>query len=161
MATSPMARRRLAGSGQAGFTVAELLVVCVIIGILATAAIPAFLSYYQTAALRTTTDTLAAFINQGRQIAIKENQPVCVHTTSGAIHFHISGCGGTTWTGPSTDSSGNLKLPSGFTLSTSADPIFNYLGAASPTATYTVTQTTTGKVLRVTVAVSGRVTVGP
>jgi hypothetical protein len=86
---------------------------------------------------------------------------VCVHTTSGAIHFHISGCGGTTWTGPSTDSSGNLKLPSGFTLSTSADPIFNYLGAASPTATYTVTQTTTGKVLRVTVAVSGRVTVGP
>lgn len=140
---------------------AELLVVCVIIGILATTSIPYFLRYYQTAALKATTQELAALLNQGRQIAIKENEPVCVHTASGSIHFHVNGCAGTTWVGPGTDSAGNLTLPAGFTLTTSADPIFNYLGAANPPATYTITQAGTAKTLRVIVAMSGRVTVGP
>ena len=140
---------------------AELLVICVIVGILAAMSTPFFLRYYQTAALKATTQELAAFLNQGRQIAIKENQPVCIHTAAGSIHFHVNGCAGTTWVGPGTDASGNLKIPDGFTLATSADPIFSYLGAATPAATYTVTQAGTGGTLHVTVAMSGRVTVGP
>ena len=140
---------------------AELLVVCVIVGILAAASVPFFLTYYQTAALKAATEELTAFLNQGRQVAIKENQPVCVHTASGSIHFHINGCGGTTWVGPGTDSAGNLNIPPEFTLTNSADPVFSYLGAVAPAATYTVTQTQTGKTLRVTVSASGRVTVGP
>lgn len=140
---------------------AELLVVCVIIGILATASVPFFLRYYQTAALKAATEVLAAFLNQGRQVAIKENQPVCVLTAAGSIQLHVNGCGGTAWVGPGTDSAGNLKIPEEFTLTTSANPVFSYLGAASPAATYTVTQTNTGKTLSVTVSASGRVTVGP
>jgi len=137
------------------------MVVCAILGILATASIPFFLRYYQSAALKAATEELAVFLNQGRQVAIKENQPVCVHTSSGSIHFHINGCSGTTWRGPGTDASGNLKIPTGFTLTNTADPIFSYLGAAAPAATYTVRNSRDNRTLTVTVAASGRVTIGP
>lgn len=140
---------------------AELLVVCAILGILVTLSVPFFLNYYQAAALKASAEELAAFLNQGRQQAIKQNQPVCVHTSSGSIHFHINGCGGTTWLGANTDASGNLKMPTGFTLTNSADPIFNYLGAAAPAATYTVRNTKTNRTLTVAVAASGRITIGP
>ena len=46
-------------------------------------------------------------------------------------------------------------------LTSTADPIFSYLGAASPAATITVTNTKTGQTLHVAVSVSGRVTVTP
>ncbi|HUG36409.1 MAG TPA: GspH/FimT family pseudopilin [Candidatus Limnocylindrales bacterium] len=154
-------RRRSLCASRAGFSMAELLVVCAIFGILASASVPFFLRYYQTAALRTATEELASFLNQGRQIAIKVNQPVCTQTAAGSIRFRINGCAGTIWLGPNTDASGNLKVPAGFTLGSSADPIFNYLGAATPAATYTVTQATTGRTLRVTVAATGRVLVVP
>lgn len=140
---------------------AELLVVCAIVGILAGISMPFFLRYYQSAALKAATEELAAFLNQGRQVAIKENQSVCVHTQSGSIHFHVNGCSGTTFVGQGTDSSGNLKIPTGFTLSNSADPVFSYLGAASPAATYTVTNSRDGRTLTVSVAASGRITIGP
>lgn len=61
---------------------------------------------------------------------------------------------------PGTDSSGNLKIPAGFTLTNTADPIFSYLGAAAPAATYAVTNSRDGRTLRVTVAASDRVTIG-
>jgi prepilin-type N-terminal cleavage/methylation domain-containing protein len=156
-----LAQRRLLRAPQAGFSMAELLVVCAIVGILASTSVPFFLRYYQSAALRAATGELAAFLNQGRQIAIRVNQPVCIHTATGSIHFHINGCAGITWAGPNTDAAGNLKVPPGFTLTSTADPIFNYLGAATPAATYTVTQGTTGRTLRVTVATTGRVLVVP
>jgi len=156
------ARRALARArASTGFSVAELMVVLAIVGILAAASTPFFLRYYQSAALKAATEELAAFINQGRQVAIKENQSVCVHAVSGSIHFHVNGCGGTTWTGAGTDSSGNLKIPAGFTLSGTGDVVFSYLGAATPTGTYTVTNSQDGRTLRVTVAASGRVTIGP
>jgi Tfp pilus assembly protein FimT len=140
---------------------AELLVVCAILGILATASIPFFLTYYQAAALKSSAEELAAFLNQGRQQAIRQNQPMCVVTTSGAIQLKVGTCAGTTWLGTNTDASGNLKLPSGFSLSSTANPIFNYLGAAAPAATYTVTNTANNRTMTVTVAASGRITIGP
>lgn len=151
--------RRL--GGRAGFSATELIVVCGILGVLAAVSVPFFLRYYQSAALKAATEEVAAFLNQGRQVAIKENQPVCVRSASAALHLHLASCAGTTWVGPGTDSAGNLKLPTGFTLASSADPIFTYLGAAAPAATYTVTNTRNGSTLRVTVAGSGRITIGP
>jgi hypothetical protein len=47
------------------------------------------------------------------------------------------------------------------TISTTADPVFSYLGAASPAATYTVRNTKTDQTLRVFVSASGRVNIGP
>ncbi|MBI2526260.1 MAG: GspH/FimT family pseudopilin [Candidatus Rokubacteria bacterium] len=148
-------------TAQAGFSLAELLVVIAVIGILAALTAPFFISYYQSAALKAAAEELVTFLNQGRQIAIKENQTVCVHTTSGAIHLHVNGCSGSTWVGPGTDASGNWKVPQGFTLASTAEPQFSYLGAAAPAATYTVTNSANGRTLSVTVSASGRVNVGP
>jgi Tfp pilus assembly protein FimT len=158
-------RKLLAGlkhlGGRGGFSATELIVVCAILGVLTTVSVPYFLRYYQSASLKAATEEVAALLNQARQVAIKENQPVCAHTTSGSIQLHIASCAGTTWVGPGTDGSGNLNLPQGFTLTSTADPVFSYLGAASPAATYTITNTRNGNTLRVTVSASGRITIGP
>jgi hypothetical protein len=50
-----------------------------------------------------------------------------------------------------------VRLPENISLSNSS-AIFTNLGAASPGATYTVTDTVSGRQLTVTVAGSGRVT---
>ena len=146
---------------SAGFSVAELMVVLVIVGILAAASTPFFLRYYQSAALKAATEELAAFINQGRQVAIKENQSVCVQTASTSVRLRVNGCTGTIWVGPGTNASGNFAMTPGFTLASSASPVFSYLGAASPAATFTVTNTADGRTLSVAVSASGRVTIGP
>jgi len=144
-----------------GFSATELIVVCAILGILAAVSVPFFIRYYQSAALKAATEEVAVFLNQGRQVAIKENQPVCVQRTTSALQLRVNGCSGTTWVGAGTDSSGNLKLPTGFTLASTADPVFSYLGAASPAATFTITNARDGRTLTVAVSASGRVTVGP
>ena len=64
---------------------------------------------------------------------------------------------GAVWTGPGTDAAGNLKTPDGVTLTATADPIFSYLGAAAPAATYTVTNTQNAATLNLCVAASGRI----
>jgi Tfp pilus assembly protein FimT len=153
--------RLLAGRQGAGFSTTELVVVCGILGLLASVSVPYFLRYYQSAALQAATEEVAVFLNQGRQVAIKENQPVCVQITSGSLQLRVRGCGGTTWVGPGTDSSGSLKLPQGFTLASNASLVFSYLGAASPAATYTVTNTQDGRTLQVAVSASGRIRIGP
>jgi hypothetical protein len=45
------------------------------------------------------------------------------------------------------------------TVTASANPVFGYLGAALPVATYTITNATTGATLTVSVALSGRLTI--
>jgi len=147
--------------GQAGFSLGETALVLGIIGILSVLATPLFLTYYQASRLRVAAEEVAAFLNQGRQIGIQQNVGVCVHITPTAMHYHIGSCAGATWVGPGSDAAGNVKAPTGITLTTTADPIFSYLGAASPAATYTVTNTQTGATLRVFVSASGRVNIGP
>jgi len=154
-------RRSKRSAAQAGFSLAELLVVLAVIGILAGMTVPFFISYYQSAALKAAAEELVTFLNLGRQIAIKENRAVCVQTTAGAIQMRVSGCSGTLWVGPGTDASGNWKVPQGFTLTSTAAPVFSYLGAASPAATYTVRNSANGRTLSVAVSASGRVNVGP
>jgi Tfp pilus assembly protein FimT len=139
---------------------AELVVVCAILGVLVSTSVPFYLSYYHSAAVKAAAEELATHLNQGRQLAIKENKSVCVHTRLTGIHFHVP-CGAARWVGPGTDSLGNLKPPPGILFTDSADLVFNYLGAASPASTYTVTNTTTSQTLNVTVAASGRIRIGP
>jgi Tfp pilus assembly protein FimT len=157
-----MLPRRLPGSRwDAGLSAAELIVVCAIIGILAAASAPFFLSYYQNAQLKAGAEEVVAFLNQARQIAIKENQSVCASIDSNRMRYHLGTCSGTVWVGPGTDAAGNIRIPEGLTLTTSAEPIFNYLGAAAPAATFTVTNPRNGRSLSVAVSASGRVTIGP
>ena len=153
---------------QAGFSLLEMSLILAIVGILAALATPLFITYYQGARLRVASEEVAAFINHGRQLAIKENVGVgglCVLITATAMRYTtentINTCDGTTWIGPGSDAAGNVKIPDGVTLTTTADPVFSYLGAASPPATYTLTITQTGSTVRVFVSTSGRVTIGP
>ena len=52
-----------------------------------------------------------------------------------------------------------MNLQPGFTLSADANPVFDYLGRALPAATYTITISTTGSTVTVSVATSGRISI--
>jgi prepilin-type N-terminal cleavage/methylation domain-containing protein len=153
-------RRLFRARGREGFGLAELMVVVAVIGSLSALALPSFLRYYQAAAVKSTSQQVVALFNQARELAIQQNstQGVCVHLPSNTqMQFIVNGCGGTVWTGATTDAAGNINLPQGFTLTPATDVVFDYLGAALPAVTYTVTKVTSGATLTVSVAVSGRV----
>jgi hypothetical protein len=59
-----------------------------------------------------------------------------------------------------TGSTGTVRLPDSITLSATTT-IFGNLGNANTARTYTVTDSVSGRTLSVTVAASGRVTIGP
>jgi prepilin-type N-terminal cleavage/methylation domain-containing protein len=149
----------------AGFTLAELIMVIAVIGILAVMAVPSFLRYYQAATLKSGAQQLVTLINQARELAIKENGNVCVKlpgsnaTQMTYVVVVTNPCTGTAWVGAGTDATGNLKLPTGITATASADPVFNYIGSASPVAVFTLTNTQTNATLTVSVAASGRVSI--
>jgi len=143
-----------------GYSLVELALVIAIVGILTALATPSFLTYYQAAVLRSAAAQVATVVNQGRQLGIKENTGVCVHIASTAVQYKLgTSCGGAAWTGPGTDASGNTAAPTGVTLSTTADPVFGYLGEGRTGGSITVTNAQTGATLFVCVAVSGRVSV--
>ena len=52
-----------------------------------------------------------------------------------------------------------MNLQSGFTLSASANPVFDYLGRALPATTYTITNSATGSITTVSVSTSGRLSI--
>ena len=149
---------------DAGYSMIELMLVLTIIGTLGVLATPFFLTYYQASRLRVSAEELAAFVNLGRQLAIRQNSATCVHIGSAAVQYYVGdaacACTGSPWVGPGTDSAGNVKLPDGIALS-GTDFSFSYLGAATPASTITVTNSQTSASLHVTVAASGRVSIGP
>jgi type II secretion system protein H len=145
-----------------GFTLAELMVVLAITGVLATLVAPTLLSYARTAALQAAARELATSINLARQIAISRNTTVCVEVAAPThLRLKTGGCGGTVWTGAGTDGAGAIKISdsSGFHVSTTANVVFTSLGAASPAGTYTVTNPTRNGTRTVVVAATGRVSV--
>ena len=145
---------------RAGFSLAELTVLLAVIGVLFSLSLPAFISYYQGAQVRAAAAEVAAYLNQGRQLAIQRNQSTCVHITATTLHYHLGTCAaGAVWLGPGTDGNGEIPVPAGITMTPTANPVFTNLGATAPAATVTVTHGSYS--LRVIVSASGRVTVGP
>ena len=144
---------------HAGYGLTEVSLVVAILGVLTALSTPMLVTAYQAAQLRGAAEQVVAHLNQGRQLAILQNDQVCVHITPTALHYRQGGCTGSIWVGPGTDASGNIPLPAGIVLSNSANPVFNHLGAATPAATYTVTLAQTGAQLNVTVSASGRVAI--
>jgi prepilin-type N-terminal cleavage/methylation domain-containing protein len=154
-------RRLFGAGGRAGFSAAELIVVIAIVGVLFTMTIPFFLRYYQATAVKSAAQQVVALLNQARGLAIAQNSTsgVCVHLSSATqMQFVQAGCGGTVWVGPGTDGAGNLNLPQGFTMGPATDVVFDYLGAALPAVTYSVTNASNGAALTVSIAISGRIT---
>jgi prepilin-type N-terminal cleavage/methylation domain-containing protein len=141
-----------------GFSAAELLVVVAVIGVLFTASIPFFLSAYQASAARADVQQVISLFNQARELAIKQNDSVCVSFPSNQqMMLLLSSCTGTAWVGAGTDGTGAINLPPGFTIGPLSAVTFTYLGAATAATTYTMTNSTTGGTMTISIALSGRV----
>jgi len=67
---------------QRGFSLPELVVFLAVVGILAAMSTPLFLNYYRTAQVRGAASVIAAYLNQGRQLALQRNTNVCVRITA-------------------------------------------------------------------------------
>lgn len=154
-----MIPRRPSGlEGAAGFTATELLVVIAIVGLIAVVSIPTLLAYSQSAAVKAGAEELVGGLNQARFLAIVRNQRVCVEVANGnQYRFWLGACGaGTIWNGPGTGANGFFTLANNVTLATSANPVFDRLGAAPTDATFTVSNAQ-GTTHSVVVTPSGRV----
>jgi len=160
---------RLSLVARRGFSLVELLVVLALVGILAAAGTPYFITYWQAAKVRGGAEELATIVNQGRQTAISNNCTVTVNMSANNVQLSLGTncprppyCASLpcNWRGPGTDSSGNFRLANGNQVTAvTASPVFTYLGAASTPGTLTVTNPTDGRTLSVVVAASGRVTI--
>lgn len=156
------APRRCRQSG--GYSFVELVITVGMIVVLTGLAMPSFLNYYRSARVRAGAQAVSAYLNEARQLAIKNNSPVCVfRTTASTIQYRTATgttCNSTVIavTGLA-DATSSIRLPENITLS-AATPIFGNLGNANAAATYTVTDAVSGRTLSVIVAASGRITIG-
>lgn len=146
---------------RSGFSLSEFLVVLAISGVVISVSVPMFLSYHHNAQNTTGAQQIRSILNQARQMAIDERTFVCVHAPSPTqLSLYVNAtCTGAPWVGPISDTAGNITLQPGFTVSASANLVFDYLGRALPETTYTVTNSTTASTLTVSVATSGRVSI--
>jgi prepilin-type N-terminal cleavage/methylation domain-containing protein len=165
---------------QQGFSLAELIVVVAVIGVLMVVGMPTFISYQRNAAIRGGAQELVALLNQGRQFAVKENQTVCVNSDVAFPNYGTklqytlrsgTNCAATTkctsngYTAPcvltfaGSDASGYVTLSNRVEWrQPSSNIYFTYLGAAGIGATALVrAMDDTASTSTVTVAVSGRV----
>lgn len=146
---------------RAGFSLAELLAVLAICGVLIGVGAPLVLGYYHNTQNTVGAQQIRVLLNQARQMALDSKDFVCVQVPAPTqMAFYLGAtCTGSPWTGSVTDAAGHIGLQPGFTVSASSDLVFDYLGRTLPTATYTVTNSTTGSTLTVSVATSGRITI--
>lgn len=163
--------RRIGSRQSDGFSLAELIVVMAVLGILAVLGMPTFLSYWKSSTLRAGAQEMVVLLNSARQLAIKENQTVCVkadNASTGAYststygtrvqYFVSTTCTGTAWKGAGTDSDGYMSLSNEIrSQGPTAGITFTYLGAAAGNDFYVCNPYDTGRRAKITVSNSGRV----
>ena len=149
-------------SSQAGYSLIELVITVGMILVVTTWALPSFLSYLRSARAQSGARLVSAYLNEGRQLAIKSNGPVCVAYTTSTMVFRTTNCAGAVIFAPGlSGTAGNIRLPDNISLASTASAIFGQLGNATTTARYTVTDVPSGQTLRVIVSASGRVCLAP
>jgi Tfp pilus assembly protein FimT len=141
--------------------VIELLVVIGIMGTVTATSVPWMITYWRSATLKAGAEELAAGLNNGRQLAISRAQRVCVEVVNNQYRYRLTGCGGAAWTGPGSGAGGFFRMANNIGVTTNVNPVFDYLGAANPGATMTVTNPQGGAALSVVVSVAGRVRICP
>ncbi len=143
-----------------GFTVAELLITLVFIGILTAIAMPVFASYLRVARVNAAAEEVRTALYRGKQLAVTINGIVCVAVEPTRYRYLQGGCGGIPWIGPGTDAAGFLRLQNNVTLG-GATPVFTSLGTALPPTGFAGTISVTapgGPAQTVTVTPGGRIT---
>ena len=158
-----MVRKDVLRLDRRGFSLSELMVVMAIVGLIAITSTPWLITYWSSATLRAAAEELAAGLNRGRQLAIAQGRSVCVEIVSGQYRYRTSPPGGGSactsvdiWSGPGAGANGFFRLANNVTFTANANPVFDYLGAATG-ATFTVTPPQGATTLKVVVSVSGRV----
>lgn len=147
-------------AAEQGYTLAELLVVVAVIGIMAFIAVPFLLTYTSGATIDYGARELRSGLNRAKLMAVTTRQPVCVEPAAGGYRFFQNAtCTGTPWTGTGTDANGLFRLANNITVALAAgqNPVFNQFGVAVQTGTLRVTGPTGGS-MTVSVQASGRVT---
>lgn len=140
-----------------GFSVAELLVVIAVIGILALLALPWWLTSLPAQVVRAGAREVQSGLHQARLFAITTRQSICVQAVPGGFRFLQGGCAGAAWTGLGTDGAGTFR-PSNNVALAGPNSVFTPFGTASQTGVLTVTGPS-GNQLTVTVWPSGRVSI--
>ena len=139
----------------------ELLVVIGIMGTVTVTSVPWMISYWRTATLRAGGEELAAGLNNGRQLAISQAQQVCVEVVNNQYRYRLLNCGGVVWTALGAGANGFFRIANNMGVTTNTNPVFDYLGAATPGATLTVTNPQGGATLSVVVSPAGRIRICP
>ena len=175
-----MVFERIRRVNQYGFSLAELIVVVAVLGVLMVVGMPSFISYRRNATIKGGAQEFVALLNQGRQFAVKENQTVCVNSDvafpnygtkvqytlrSGTNCAATTKCTSNSYTPPcvltfaGSDGSGYVTLSNRVEWrQPTTDIYFTYLGAAGIGATVLLRAIdNTASTSTVTVAVSGRV----
>jgi len=147
-----------------GFTLAELVVVVAVVAVITAVSVPTLWTYFRSAALRGGAEEAVTVLNGARQLAIRLNTTVCVTNDGTAVQYHVGTCAAAPWTGPGTDTGGNVRLANGIDLGGTNNLCFSYLGAGSATpapcvanGTLTVSNPTAGATLSVVMATTGRI----
>lgn len=149
---------RIPVNGQRGFTMAELLVVIGLIGIIALTATPLFLSFLESQQTRGAAQQVATLLAQARQLAIASNTSyrVEVDVPGNRLRF-VNTSNNSPWTGPGTDTQGYRRLENQARLvAVTVNPTFNPLGTAG-TGTITTQNARGSSSLSVVVSSSGRI----
>ena len=159
-----MVLERIRRLDSTGFSMAEVLVVVAVLGIVTTIGVPYMNSFLNAMKLRSGADELATVLNSGRYLAIKQNGNVCVAVSSNSAQYKTgvsATCGGgTVYVGTGTKSDGSIPLQNTMQLTgATANVVFTNLGAASQGGVYTIRNPTDGHTLTVTVSGSGRITI--
>src|SRR4030095_11055290 len=106
---------------QGGFTLVEMTVTLVVLGLLVAMTVPTYLSYRQSAILKSGAQQVVTMINVARELALRINDNVCVKIPSPTtMTYTLGGCSGSVWVGTGTDAAGNMALPEGVTVGNTA-----------------------------------------
>jgi prepilin-type N-terminal cleavage/methylation domain-containing protein len=154
-------RNRVLARSEHGYTMAELLIVCAVIGIMAFIAVPFLLTYTSGATIDYAARELQSGLNRAKLMAVTTRQPLCVQPAAGGYRFfQNSTCTGAPWSGAGTDANGVFNLSNNISvaLAAGANPVFNQFGVAVQTGVLRVSGPT-GRTLTVSVQASGRVTI--
>jgi len=138
-------------ASQAGFSLMEMMVVIVIVGVFATIAVPAFSSWREKQSVSNAAQALLMHLKQARVLAVSENRSVKITFSSSAYTFDAD------TTGSCAPCKNNVVSYSQFTSNLSISPTTTRTFSSRGTSNSgTMTLSASGNEEKITVNVIGR-----